>query len=394
MKILVLNSDTDEFLRWFYQSTPGLEKASYAEQLRARHDTLYGMSDFYSRNFNALGHEAREIFTNNIWLQTAWAREHGVASPTVATSILREDSDLIAWIKRVLHPHKSRLAPIGRWLGLVRTVPDFAKAILLAQVEEMRPDIIINQSLSAIGAETMRLLRANGRTLVIQQGVALPEGVDLSPYDFGVSMLPWVVERFQQQGLHGEQVHLAFEPGLLDRLGPAPSKEFAVSFVGNIASGHGTRIRLLEEIARRFPIALWLPNLKGLSANSPLRKYHKGQVWGREMYDILRRSRIVWNSHIDDARNVAGNLRLFEATGVGSFLMTDSKSNLATLFQPGEEVAAYESADDCLRKIEYFLARDDERERVAHQGQARTLGHHTYRHRVEQILGLVARYGR
>lgn len=394
MKILILNADTDEFLRWFYRSSPGLEHTSYDTQLAARHETLYGFSDFYSRNFAALGHEAREIFTSNIWLQSAWAREHGLATPSLPTSILREDSHLVSRIKRVLRRYKSTLMPIGKGLGLVRTTPSFVKSILLAQVEEMRPDVIINQTTSVIDADTMRLMKANDRTLVVQQGVALPNGADVSPYDFGVSMLPWVVDRFREQGIQGEQVHLAFETSVLDRLGPAPAKDIEVSFVGNIAASHGTRIKLLEQIAERFPIALWLPSLSGLPADSPLRKYHRGQAWGRGMYDVLRRSRIVWNSHIDDARDFAGNMRLFEATGVGSFLMTDNKSNLATLFRPGEDVAAYDSVDDCLRGIEHFLKNDGDREEIARRGQATTLGQHSYRQRTEQILGLVAKYGR
>ena len=394
MKVLILNADTDTFLRWFYRSAPGLEHQSYETQISARYESLYGLSDFYSRNFAAMGHEAREVFASNIWLQSAWARERGMATPAVPTSILREDSNVVSTVKRWLHPYKSRVMPVAKRLGLVRTPPDFINAILLAQVEEMRPDLIINQSIFAIGPETMRLLKANGRTLVAQHGVALPKGVDLSAYDFGVSMLPWVVDRFREQGLPGEQVHLAFEPSLLERLGPAPARDIELSFVGNIASGHGTRIKLLERIAERFPIALWLPSLNGLPANSPLRKYHMGEAWGRSMYDVLRRSRIVWNSHIDDARDFAGNMRLFEATGVGSFLMTDNKSNLGSILVPGEEVSAYDSADDCLDKIEYYLKSHDDREQIAQRGQARTLGQHTYRNRVEQILGLVARYGR
>lgn len=393
MRILVLNSDTDEFLRWFYQSSPGLERASYTDQMRARYDTLYGLSDFYSRNFNAIGHRACEIFTNNIWIQAAWAREHGMSIPSPSLASLREDAELIARLRRSLHPYKATLLPLGKWLGLIRTVPDFAKTVLLAQIEELRPDIIINQSISAIGAETMNQMRAKGRVLVIQQGVALPDDADLSPYNFGISMLPWVVERFQRQGLHGEQVHLAFEPTILDRLGPAPEKEFDVSFVGNIAAAHGKRIRLLEAIAERYPIGLWLPNLRGVPGNSALRKYYKGHAWGRGMYDVIRRSRIVWNSHIDDARNYAGNVRLFEVTGVGSLLLTDNQENLATLFQPDEEVLSYDAVDDCLKKIDHFLKMDREREAIAQRGQDRTLSQHTYGHRVEQILGFIGRYG-
>jgi spore maturation protein CgeB len=79
MRILVLNADYPRFLGWFYRRQPGLENTSYAAQMAARNASLFGVADFYSRNFTALGHQAAEIHVNNPWLQSAWAHEHGMA---------------------------------------------------------------------------------------------------------------------------------------------------------------------------------------------------------------------------------------------------------------------------------------------------------------------------
>jgi spore maturation protein CgeB len=51
------------------------------------------------------------------------------------------------------------------------------------------------------------------------------------------------------------------------------------------------------------------------------------------MYQALRRSLITLGRE-------AGNARLFEATGVGTFLLTDFKDNLQTSFEPSREVVA------------------------------------------------------
>ena len=83
MRILVLNADYPRFLDWFYRRQPGLENAAYAAQMAARNASLFGVANFYSRNFIALGHPAAEIHVNNPWLQAAWAREHGMAVETV-----------------------------------------------------------------------------------------------------------------------------------------------------------------------------------------------------------------------------------------------------------------------------------------------------------------------
>jgi spore maturation protein CgeB len=107
------------------------------------------------------------------------------------------------------------------------------------------------------------------------------------------------------------------------------------------------------------------------------------------MYQALRRSKITLNSHIDFAGREAGNMRLFEATGAGVYLLTDFKDSLHTLFEPGRDVAVWRSIDDCLAGIEHALRDDAGRTEVACAGHARTMTQHTYRHRVKQILGFV-----
>src|SRR3982074_3535887 len=80
MRILVLNADYPRFLTWLYRRQPGLENTPYATQMAARNASLFGVADFYSRHFAALGDPAAEIHVNNPWLQAAWAREHGIAT--------------------------------------------------------------------------------------------------------------------------------------------------------------------------------------------------------------------------------------------------------------------------------------------------------------------------
>ena len=80
-------------------------------------------------------------------------------------------------------------------------------------------------------------------------------------------------------------------------------------------------------------------------------------------------------------------MRLFEATGVGAFLLTDFKDNLDTLFASDREVAVWRSTDDCLKWIGQYLRDDAGRAEIARAGQARTMAQHTYRHRTAEILG-------
>src|ERR1700761_7033819 len=106
MRILLLNADYPRFLAWFYRRQRGLENGSYAEQMAARNASLFGVADFYSRNFVALGHSAAEIHVNNSWLQSAWAREHGLGVEVAGSSSGGSGGTLPGWLQRAVTPFK------------------------------------------------------------------------------------------------------------------------------------------------------------------------------------------------------------------------------------------------------------------------------------------------
>jgi len=387
MRVLILNADYPRFLRWLYQGQPDLVTASYATQMAARNATLFGVADFYSRNFATLGHTAAEIHVNNQHLQAAWAREHGLAVDlTVATGASRHER-LPGWLQRAAAPFKPILRPLARKVGLSPRLDDSMTRILLAQIEDFRPDVVLNQDVFHVDTALVRRIKAIGKPIMIGQvGVEPPRGVDWTVYDLMISQLPRIIEAFRAAGVRAELSYPAFEPAIIDALPPPPPKDIDVSFVGSVSVDHRQRIALLEAVAERYQLKLWGARPQALPASSPLHRCFQSEVWGVEMYQVLRRSRITLNSHIDIAGNEAGNMRLFEATGVGTFLLTDFKDNLHTLFQPDRDVAVWRSIPDSLDKIEHYLRQDGARDIVAQAGQATTLHRHTYRHRASEIL--------
>src|SRR5437764_1996666 len=120
MRILILNADYPRFLTWLYRGQSELENASYAVQMAARNASLFGVADFYSRNFAALGHAAAEIHVNNPRLQAAWARERGLAVdlPVAAAAAATRHERLPGWLQRAVAPFKPVLRPLARKVGL------------------------------------------------------------------------------------------------------------------------------------------------------------------------------------------------------------------------------------------------------------------------------------
>ncbi|MBR0713051.1 glycosyltransferase [Bradyrhizobium liaoningense] len=393
MRVLILNADYPRFLAWLYRRRPGLANASYAEQMAARNASLFGVADFYSRNFAAAGHVAADIHVNNPWMRAAWAREHGltIEQPPPPDSAAPRQS-IPGWLLRTVAPFKPVLRPLARKVGLSPRLDAQAEKILLAQIEEFKPDLVLNQDLFHVDPRLARQIKQIGRPILIGQvGIVPSRGEDWSAYDLMISQIFQVVQSFRKAGVKSEMLHLGFEPDILNVLPPAPERNIDVSFVGAISADHQQRVAQLEAVARRYDLKLYGSGLHTLPASSPLHRCYQGEVWGVEMYQALRASRITLNSHIDMAGREAGNARLFEATGVGTFLLTDFKDNLHTLFDDGREVVAWRSVDECLTMIDRYLADEDARSAIAAAGQARTLSTHTFRRRIDDILGFASR---
>src|ERR1700733_7130627 len=141
MRILVLNADYPRFLNWCYRRQPDLKTAAYDTQMKARNASLFGVADFYSRNFKSLGHSAAEIHVNNPWLQSTWAREHGLGV-ALAEPSPGGGGTIPGWMQRAVAPFKPMLRPLARKVGLSPKLDKAAETILLAQIEAFQPDLI------------------------------------------------------------------------------------------------------------------------------------------------------------------------------------------------------------------------------------------------------------
>lgn len=385
MRIAIFTTSYPQFLTKLYLETPGLEGKSYSEQLAARNEGLFGFADFYSRGFRANGHEAVEFHLNNPWLQYAWAKEHGVPAEQPAAPGTGDDHKAWSLKRHLIARAKPILRPIIRTF-LSPSMPSWQAKILRAQVEAYEPDVIYNQEPAAVRSEFLEGLRASHRWIIGQIASARPSGENFRAYDLVVSSLPSFVAHFRKRGLPSAYNRLAFEPSVWDRIGPPPVQDIPLSFVGSLSLVHRNRLALLEYVARRLPLKLWGNDIERLPSSSPLHRCYQGQAWGRSMFEILGRSQITLNNHEAVAGPFANNLRLYEASGMGALQLVDRKSDLHKIFVPGEEVAAFDSLEDCVAQAQQLLADDTRRKRIADAGQRRAMETHNYVRRTSELL--------
>jgi spore maturation protein CgeB len=371
MKFLILNCDYHEFINWLYAQHPGLERQPYEHQMRARNESLFGVADFYSSNLSKLGHEVWDIHANNDSMQKAWADEHGLKMDFGPKWQFRLRRGIVPWVSRVR----------GAWVY----------DILKAQIEHYHPDILLNQAMDNISSSFLKEMKPHVRLLMGQHAAPLPEGEDFSCYDLVVSSLPNLVDYFRRMGVSAEPHGLGFEPRVLHRLRNGGSKE-PITFVGSLTLHHDGRVRLLESLCRSLETKIYGTGVHYLPEDSFIRQRYQREAWGVDMYQILFDSKITINHHIGMAASYANNCRLFEATGVGTLLVTDWKKNLHEMFEPGKEVVSYHTPEECVEKIQYYLEHEDEREEIARAGQERTLRDHTYYQRMQELVKIVPKY--
>ncbi len=381
MRILIFDTHYQESQRRVYENNPQLAEQSSSAQLRTIYDTGFGRADSLPLNLRKLGHEVEQFIANAGPIQISWAKEHGLAIDTKRSTMLKVQQRVQRQVDRL------RSKPVFPGMN----VPKWELEVASAQAQQFKPDVIFICDVLYFPAHFHHTLKQHAKLLVGEMAYPTPPNLDLKPFDLILSAAPHFVERLRNAGARSELLRLGFEQTIVDRLGTA-TKDAELAFIGSVGRDHQQRLALLEELSRQTPISFWGAGAEGLPADSPLRGRVQPPLWGYDMYRQLQRSKIALNIHIDMAEQYAANMRLYEATGVGTMLLTDWKTNLHELFELGKEVVAYRNTEECVELVKYYLAHDDEREAIARAGQQRTLSEHSYYHRMQELTEILNRY--
>jgi len=72
--------------------------------------------------------------------------------------------------------------------------------------------------------------------------------------------------------------------------------------------------------------------------------------------------------------------------GCGGFLLTSFQSDYLQFFEPGKDYICYESPEDMLDKVGYYLEHEEERREIARRGCAKVMAGHTLELRIREML--------
>jgi spore maturation protein CgeB len=396
LKLLNLSSMYPGYLASFYRKFPDSKKLSYRDHYKLLMEDTTEFAGSYTRNFIKLGINAECVISNDNFLQSKWRSENQFNS--------EKNGD-----------------------------------ILFEQVAAFKPDILWIEDLNYINNEWLNGIRNKIKSvkLIIAYHCAYYNNAlleKLKNVDFVVTCTPGLKQSFEKEGVRAYLIYHGFDNDLLARIKPKQElPSVRLVFSGSLVTGdsyHNSRIKLIESLIElKIDLSLYVTlekgyriaakrlihfifgflkklNLEKLTHRFPFFEYGRSPVinyskellrsnhsplYGIDMYNLFNKSGIVLNIHTGAAGEYAGNMRIFEVTGVGSCLLTDNKINMKDLFDEGTEVLVYNDTDDCIQKVKWLLEHEKEREKIAKAGQKKTLEFHNVENRCRTIIDIITK---
>ncbi len=185
--------------------------------------------------------------------------------------------------------------------------------------------------------------------------------------------------------LHGVKTILnkqGFDERIISEL-KIREKLYNTVFIGGLGTQNfSKRTDLFNAVAEKVDLTWWgywwhNDPIK-LEEFPELEKRFRGAVSGLEMFQIYKDSKIVINDYVDTANGIGFNQRMFELMGCGVFMLTRDAPNFESTFPKGL-FATFENAEDLIKKVDYYLTHEGEREAIAKKGQRYVLEHYNYK---------------
>ena len=395
--ILIISSVYTSSLLQFEKTNPNFKELDFHSLSELMNNSSTSIADKLSYQFNKLGVESNFIISNYQFLQNKWAKENNINAKS--------------------------------------------DELLIEQISYYSPVVILTSGFG-IDSKLLKAIKQKVPTLkyfiTLHASPISKREIEIGKeYDLVISSIMGMVRFFKKNGLNSIYMPHAFDDRILKQIGHV-EKENKLVFAGSLTSGnqfHDDRIRMIFQLLKKnlpvdifanirnkkslvnklmlisykiynqFPLILKntlhknkiLSTLEQLDENffkdseelKYIKHYVKPAKFGIDYYKVLASASISFNNHINITGNYTGNIRLFEATGVGSLLITDEKIDNNELFEIDKEILTYASYDEAIEKIQWALNNPNEAKVIAEAGQRRTLKDHTYKNRVEQLNRII-----
>jgi spore maturation protein CgeB len=146
------------------------------------------------------------------------------------------------------------------------------------------------------------------------------------------------------------------------------------------------RQRTLAALSEKFDVKLYTR-----SDTSALPKIHAmgGVSTFTQMPKVFHASKINLNITMRPIETGL-SLRIWDVLGCGGFLLTNYQAEIPEYFEIGKELETYESTEELMQKVQYYLTHEEERIEIAIAGCEKTAKYHTYEMRLAQMIRVLS----
>lgn len=361
------------YLQDFYAARPHLTTTLFNEQIAALIADGFSAIHMFAPYMEGLGYRAQLIVANDQRSQARWLSEQ--------KQFLQSGDD---WVREVVR----------------------------RQIDTLKPDVLYLSDPITFDGRFLRTLTHKPALVLGWRAAVIPDGTDWSGFDLILSGLESLRQAALKLGARGAEHFLPGYPEWINARITDSQVKHDVVFCGQWSLGlHANRNRYLQALAEAAsdavaPFSLGLYLSGQLDTLTPeVAKYSLPACYGVEMQRALHRGRIAIDARamhfardpasghlLDLCGRQTANMRLFEATGCGVFLLAEYHDNLKDYFELGVEIETFRDERELIEKVHYYLAHPEEREAIARRGQARCLADYSMERRAAEMDRLIRKH--
>ena len=365
----------DRYLEDFYRRNPNLEDESFSAQINGLVRDGFSGIHIFAPYMSELGYEPHFIVANNSRSQVKWLVENGIYD--------------------------------------IREPDDPMRAVVRRQIEAIKPDILYLTDPITFDGRFVRSLAWKPRTVIGWRAANIPSNTDWSSFDIMLSSLASLRQVALRLGAGAAEHFFPGYPAWMNHLTQEATPEYDVVFSGSwTPDQHPRRNQYLTSLARAaaapangFSCGFYI-SCSGAELPPEVQRYNLGERFGVGMHAALRSGRIIIDARgileyrdpvtgrvTDLAGRETANMRIFEVTGSGRFLLAEHYDNIGAYFEPGIEIETFRDEQELFDKIRYYLVHPEQREAIARRGQERCLRQYSIEKRAAELDRIIRARG-
>lgn len=185
------------------------------------------------------------------------------------------------------------------------------------------------------------------------------------------------VEQYRQGGVPAYQMPIATNDDFFHPLSPSP--EYACDVL-HLGAAHADRVEPVKALVEHFDTHVYGENWEKHGI------HNRGLVYGEETLKALNSAKItILFSRTPSGRQTV-KVGIFDFLAAGALVATEDFPELRQYFDVQKELITFNSTDEMLQKIRYYLDHPDKAEAIRQEGRAKVLARYTWKQTWPHIL--------